>query len=274
MNKEIDIPHTETETLVEGLSDTFLVRRDLYARQLDDGRYVCIQKFLTPRHVIAHLKGDLTLGAYALNVDNRARFLAFDADDESQWSQLVRMAATLESQGAIAYLEASRRGGHLWLFFSRPVMGRAVREFGLGLVAGLPAGGDRAVPQASRLEDRSGLLDPHAVRRPPAHGRALRLLQTRWPAPGRLFGRADAHFEPSAERAAARFSGLSLVAEHSQGKQRKSRKWGNRSAHRHAFRTDQGQRFSNGVCQPVRGAFTQWAWLVPLPRRPAGQLLG
>jgi hypothetical protein len=158
MSKEIDIPHTETETLVEGLSDTFLVRRDLYARQLDDGRYVCIQKFLTPRHVIAHLKGDLTLGAYALNVDNRARFLAFDADDESQWSQLVRMAATLESQGAIGYLEASRRGGHLWLFFSRPVMGRAVREFGLGLVQAFQLEGIELFPKQAALKTGPGSL--------------------------------------------------------------------------------------------------------------------
>ena len=34
MNKEIEIPRVEIETLAEGLTDTFLVRRDLYARQL------------------------------------------------------------------------------------------------------------------------------------------------------------------------------------------------------------------------------------------------
>lgn len=158
MNKEIDIPRVELGRLVESLTDTFLVRRDLYARQLVDGRYVCIQKFLTPQHVIAHLKGDLTLGAYALNVDNRARFLAFDADDESQWSQLVRMAATLEAQGATAYLEASRRGGHLWLFFSRPVMGRAVREFGLGLAQVFQLDGIEMFPKQAALKTGPGSL--------------------------------------------------------------------------------------------------------------------
>ena len=158
MNKEIEIPRIEIETLAEGLTNTFLVRRDLYARQLDDGRYVCIQKFLTPRHVIAHLKSDLTLGAYALNVDNRARFLAFDADDETQWAQLIRMAACLESQGATAYLEASRRGGHLWLFFSRPVMGRAVREFGLGLVEAFHLAGIELFPKQTHLKTGPGSL--------------------------------------------------------------------------------------------------------------------
>ena len=59
MNKEIELPQIEIETLAEDLSDTFLVRRDLYARQLEDGSYVCIQKFLTPEHVIAHLRGNL-----------------------------------------------------------------------------------------------------------------------------------------------------------------------------------------------------------------------
>ena len=160
MNKEIDIPisRVEIETLAEGLTDTFLVRRDLYARQLDDGRYVCIQKFLTPRHVIAHLKGDLTLGAYALNVDNRARFLAFDADDETQWTQLVQMAIFLGSQRTVTYLEASRRGGHLWLFFSRPVAGRAVREFGLGLVEAFQLGGIELFPKQAQLKTGPGSL--------------------------------------------------------------------------------------------------------------------
>jgi hypothetical protein len=158
MNKEIEIPRVEIETLAEGLTDTFLVRRDLYARQLVDGRYVCIQKFLTPRHVIAHLKGDLTLGAYALNVDNRARFLAFDADDETQWAKLVQMAVSLESQGTKAYQEASRRGGHLWLFFSRPVMGRSVREFGLGLAQVFRLDGIELFPKQAALKTGPGSL--------------------------------------------------------------------------------------------------------------------
>ncbi len=158
MNKEIEIPRIEIETMTEGLTDTFLVRRDLYARQLVDGRYVCIQKFLTPRHVIAHLKGDLTLGAYALNVDDRARFLAFDADDETQWAKLICMADSLESEGVTAYIEASRRGGHLWLFFSRPVLGRAVREFGLGLVVAFKLAGIELFPKQAALKTGPGSL--------------------------------------------------------------------------------------------------------------------
>ena len=108
--------------------------------------------------MIAHLKGDLTLGAYALNVDDRARFLAFDADDETQWAKLIQHGSSLESQGATAYLEASRRGGHLWLFFSRPVMGRAVREFGLGLVEAFHLAGIELFPKQAHLKTGPGSL--------------------------------------------------------------------------------------------------------------------
>jgi hypothetical protein len=60
--KEIESPYSELVGLAEGLTHTFIQRFDLYARQLDDGRYVCIQKPLKTGHILAHLRGDLTLG--------------------------------------------------------------------------------------------------------------------------------------------------------------------------------------------------------------------
>ena len=117
MKKEVEFTRAELEPLAEVLSKVFIQRRDLYARQLDDGRYVCIQRPLSPGHLVAHLKGDLTLGAYVLDPDSRARYIVFDADDETQLEKLSWMARRLDLQGAASYLEHSRRGGHLWLFF-------------------------------------------------------------------------------------------------------------------------------------------------------------
>lgn len=38
-----------------------------------------------------------------------------------------------------AYLEPSRRGGHLWLFLAEPLSGRTVRAFARALVKDQPA---------------------------------------------------------------------------------------------------------------------------------------
>jgi hypothetical protein len=63
-----------------------------------------------------------------------------DADDEEQYTQMVRMATSLRCLGLPSYLERSRRGGHIWLFFEEPVQGKDARIFGKGLIAshGLP----------------------------------------------------------------------------------------------------------------------------------------
>ena len=92
MKKEVEFTRAELEPLAGVLSKVFIQRRDLYARQLDDGRYVCIQRPLSPGHLVAHLKGDLTLGAYVLDPDSRARYIVFDADDETQLEKLSWMA--------------------------------------------------------------------------------------------------------------------------------------------------------------------------------------
>jgi hypothetical protein len=133
MHKEMDLVNLELEQLAPGLMNTFLQRRDLYAKQLDNGSYICIKKPLTQKHVIAHLSGDLTLGAYVLDQESRAKYIVFDADDSAQFQTLTSMHATLEGESIPAYLEGSRRGGHLWIFFSQPVPGKIARKFGKGL---------------------------------------------------------------------------------------------------------------------------------------------
>ena len=133
MHKEFDIPNAELETLAQEMDHTFILRHDLYSRQLEDGSYVCVQKPLNAGHLIAHLKGDLTLGAYTLDVESKTRYIVFDADDSEQFARLVNMAGRLDQQGVPSYLEQSRRGGHLWLFFSMLTWGKVARDVGKGL---------------------------------------------------------------------------------------------------------------------------------------------
>lgn len=115
--------------LVQAYSETFIPRRDMYPLQLPHGRYISVKEPLQPELVAQHLLGTLTLGAYALDQEDRAKWLCFDADDAPAWAQLRRLARELAQQDEPAYLEPSRRGGHLWLFLP-PMAGQDARRLG------------------------------------------------------------------------------------------------------------------------------------------------
>ncbi len=118
----------------ERLSQQFIQRRDVYARQMDDGRYVCINKPFKTGLMYQHLRGDLTLGTYLLDIDSRARFVVLDADNDESFQGLNEMAHDLQNQGINSYQEASRRGGHIWFFFPSPISGETAKGFGMGLL--------------------------------------------------------------------------------------------------------------------------------------------
>src|SRR5437899_878300 len=97
---------------------TFIPRDDLYPLQLEDGTYTKVQRTLYPDLIAAHLKGFITIGAYALDQQNLAKWLCLDADDGLRWYGLVNLARHLAERNVPSYLEPSRRGGHSWLFTS------------------------------------------------------------------------------------------------------------------------------------------------------------
>lgn len=112
------------------LARRFVQRWDLHALQLVDGRYLCIHQPLKQEHLFAHLRGEITLGAYILSKNNLARFIVFDADDPQGFDRLARLAVSMAKEQVPSYLEGSRRGGHLWFFFSKAVRNREARAFG------------------------------------------------------------------------------------------------------------------------------------------------
>ncbi len=81
-----------------------------------------------------HLRGKLTLGAYLLDSQSKTRQLVLDADEDEQFEQLKLLAGELEAEDVPAYLETSRRGGHLRLFFSEPISGQKARRLGQQLL--------------------------------------------------------------------------------------------------------------------------------------------
>jgi hypothetical protein len=126
--------------LVQAYATTFIARWDRYPLQQVDGTYTQITQSLTLTHIFRHLTAShlgmpsLTVGAYMLSEHSQAQKLCFDADTPEKWVLLKKLASTLKTQSIPAYLETSRRGGHLWLF--TPLLsGTAIRHFGQLLLA-------------------------------------------------------------------------------------------------------------------------------------------
>ena len=140
------------------LAGRFIQRWDLHAQQTNDGRYICIHEPLTLKHLLAHLAGDVTLGAYMLDQESRTRMLALDTDDERGFERLGALAKALAEKDVPCYLEKSRRGGHLWLFFSKAIPGSEVREFGHSILAEHGFEGVELFPKQDELASGPGSL--------------------------------------------------------------------------------------------------------------------
>jgi hypothetical protein len=126
--------HKEQWLLAENLSRQFIQRQDLFACQLKDGRYVCNHLPYRPSLMVSHLKGGITLGAYVLDNQSLARFTVVDADEDMGFELVKDMSRDLLAKDIPNYLETSRRGGHMWLFFREGIPGENARGFGLGLL--------------------------------------------------------------------------------------------------------------------------------------------
>jgi hypothetical protein len=158
MGKDMLQFNLELEPRATSFGATFIQRWDIYARQREDGSYVCVYQPLQDYHLQAHLQGELTLGAYVLDRDSRARYIVFDADTDAQMGQLEAMAKNLSAEGVPSYLEDSRRGGHLWLFFARPVEGKEARTFGRGLAEIYALADTEVFPKQDQLSGGPGSL--------------------------------------------------------------------------------------------------------------------
>jgi len=158
MGKEQSMERGEYTLEARLVAMRFIQRWDLHARQLDDGCYICIHKPLTFQHLEKHLHGEITLGAYMLNKNSSTRLMVFDADNEKSFKQLMRMSQMMMVDRVPSYLEISRRGGHLWLFFGEMVPGSLVRDFARGLLKVHNVKDIEIFPKQERLGEGPGSL--------------------------------------------------------------------------------------------------------------------
>src|SRR6266496_6130525 len=115
--------------LVEVYASLFVHCWSHYAVQQRDGSYWRVREPLTLPLLSAHLLGRCTIGTYLLDEHNSCSFVVFDADSEDGLSQLVGLAMELARQGIPTMLEASRRGGHLWVYLAEPTSACVVRAW-------------------------------------------------------------------------------------------------------------------------------------------------
>lgn len=158
MQKEVVLNSSEHENFAKPLAETFIQRWDIYPLQLDDGSYICNKKPLQMSHILSHLTGEITLGCYVLNKDSLAKFIVFDADDSSIWNCLIQMSTTLAQREIPSYLETSRRGGHLWIFFSKLLPGKTARAFGHRLLRLFELSEIELFPKQNELKTGPGSL--------------------------------------------------------------------------------------------------------------------
>ncbi|GHO69089.1 hypothetical protein KSC_079810 [Ktedonobacter sp. SOSP1-52] len=100
------------------LVKTCIGRRNDYAVQRDDGGYLRAGRAMTYDLVAAHLAGQVTLGSYVIDEQGRCRFGLYDCDKRGGLVDLVALQERLAIDGIVSSLEASRRGGHLWVFLA------------------------------------------------------------------------------------------------------------------------------------------------------------
>jgi len=162
MTKEHQPGRELEQALVAGVAETFIPRWDRYPVQMLSGSYIQLQQPLTLNTLAAHLEDyrypdrqPVTIGAYALNENGYAKWICFDADQESQWEQFLGMARNLQIGGVGGYLEASRRGGHLWLFTPQ-ISGSIARRFGHQLAQEHGLEQIEIYPKQSSLEGLEG----------------------------------------------------------------------------------------------------------------------
>lgn len=120
-------PKREVAEIVEQYRDLFCNRSDTYARQRERSRqYYRVCQPLTDQILIKHLQGKITVGLYSINQDGKTKWSVIDSDRGID--PLLSIQSRLQRIEIPSYLELSRTGGHLWIYWAYPIDSYVSRE--------------------------------------------------------------------------------------------------------------------------------------------------
>jgi hypothetical protein len=103
-----------------------------------------VPPMLTDETIRRHLRGEITVGLYAINPSTqRCKWVAIDADYKNSMEDLLKLQYHLSQDRVESALEMSKRGGHLWIFLATPLLARECRIYihDLALRLGVPVKG-------------------------------------------------------------------------------------------------------------------------------------
>ena len=110
------------------------VYRHWFAARLDDfvtwtgETWVRANAPLTPEVILAAFSGGPPVSAYTITPQNETHVCCIDFDSDDGLDLAKRLRAAMAGKGVTAYVEVSRRGGHLWVVLDRVLPARTVRR--------------------------------------------------------------------------------------------------------------------------------------------------
>ncbi len=138
-----------------------------YALQRGDGTYRWVHQTLSDEVLRAHLAGELTLALSSTDARGWTRWACLDADATDALPQLLALRSAFAARDLPGLVEASRRGGHLWILLEELMPAVEARWAVVEAVEAIRARGEIAVPSCELYPTTSvpGTLG-HPVRLP------------------------------------------------------------------------------------------------------------
>jgi hypothetical protein len=108
----------------------FAARDDAYSVPLpENAGWEAIRAPLTPEIILAGLtRQGPPISGYMLRPDNTTHVFAVDFDTDNGMAQAMAVADAMANDGVPAYIEASRRGAHLWCVVLDRMPGKVIRR--------------------------------------------------------------------------------------------------------------------------------------------------
>jgi hypothetical protein len=156
------------EHLLAEYSERFMNRAYPYAVQQPDGTYRWRYEACTTQLLAAHLRGELTLAFSSTDTDGSCRWVCLDIDEATPdaFARVLALRTALAGVGLLGLVEASRRGGHLWLVLESPLPAAQARAAVFAALDGMHAHGTK-IPHFELYPDTAAPeVLGHAVRVP------------------------------------------------------------------------------------------------------------